>query len=229
MLKPEFQLIRGHFQIAVHQIVVRHVVVGIGEVAGGIGGLRDQLGLLRRRLHHIEQIVQYEMRPLVVARMHQGFSETNGDGRIAREQIQRLVQHGLGFLHLAVRQIRLAQRAVELIHLRIFFHERLQIGDGRGGIARRDVRDVLAVALLDVEAGAVLGEVDVVFARRLRIADERSEPLAHQRIAQGIRMANAADLFRAVARLGDAIRENGVIDQELNGIDPARFRPVCDM
>ena len=56
-------------------------------------------------------------------------------GTLRGNRITRLVEDGLGFLHLPVRQVRLAQRAVELIHLRIFLHQRLQIGDGRGRIA----------------------------------------------------------------------------------------------
>jgi len=36
--QPEFQLICRHFEIADHQIVVRHVVVRIGDIAGVIGG-----------------------------------------------------------------------------------------------------------------------------------------------------------------------------------------------
>ena len=37
---------------------------------------------------------------------------------------------------------------------------------------------------------------------------------------------DAADLFGAVPRFGDAVRENRVIDQELDRIDPVRARRV---
>ena len=44
--QAEFQLICGHLEITVHQVEVGHVVVRIGKIAGGMGGLRDQPGLI---------------------------------------------------------------------------------------------------------------------------------------------------------------------------------------
>ncbi len=98
-------------------------------------------------------------------------------------------------------------------------HQCLQIGDRRTGIAHVDVRDILAVALLHRQACAILDEAGVVVADDSRVPDQRTQPLAGQLITKRILVMDAPDLFRAIARLRDAIGENGVIDQELNGID----------
>ena len=70
-------------------------------------------------------------------------------GTLRGKQQQRLVENGLRLLELAVREICLSQRAVELRHSRIFAQQRLQIGYRSGRIARIDVGDRLAVAVFD--------------------------------------------------------------------------------
>src|SRR5712672_3580735 len=48
------QLRGRHSQVAAHDVVERHIVIGVGKISGGIRCLGDHLGLVRRRFDHIE-------------------------------------------------------------------------------------------------------------------------------------------------------------------------------
>src|SRR5258708_5541595 len=48
------QLRGRHSQVAAHDVVERHVVIGVGKTAGGVRRLGDHLGVVRRRIDHVE-------------------------------------------------------------------------------------------------------------------------------------------------------------------------------
>ena len=79
-------------QVAADHVVFRHVVVGIGDVAGGVRGHRRVADLLGRRRHVVEQVEQHFVRPLRVARAHQRLGVAHRDRHVAREQPHRVFQ-----------------------------------------------------------------------------------------------------------------------------------------
>ena len=167
------------------------------------------------------------MRTLVVASTHAGLRQANRHRHIARKEVQALLQYLLGFLELAVFEVRLAERAIELRDLRIFKQQGFQLLDRGSRILCSDVGDCFAVARLERRAAAVPGEAVVVIEGQARISKQRAYALAHQRIAQRVLMADAPDLLGPAARLRDTVRGHRVIDQEFNGLDPVRAHGVA--
>ena len=64
-------------------------------------------------------------------------------GTLRGNKRHRLVKHRLGFLQLAVRQVGLAERAVELIYLRVLLHQAC-----KSGMAAAGLRDAMSATSL---------------------------------------------------------------------------------